>query len=735
MNGTRVSKSRRVLGRAGVIAVLVLLLALLSLSASLSQGPVVSTQTRDNDDGPPGVIRSASEWPLEVGVYYVADYPGTSSDLPNAWSNGWGLYNTLRGAGWCGSTGMDCFIWYNANAWEEDFKRHDWGGTNNYWVDKVDLVFYEGHGNPGLFTFKTPYGNCTHDDSYLTYSDARLSWGDGDLEYMALLSCSVLADSHELDWVWTMNHLHLLMGFETTAYDVYGFGTKFAQYINAGYRFSLAWMKACDQKQPTGVRAKVLAEEYNHFYDTRYYQYPDAWDYYYHKWEHVCGSEPARYVDVSQMQTLPIFLTPELGLDEAQAAWDNLGKAFEMPAPAGPSALGEDYWVSEVDGRELEMDTVNGLFYYVDHNELFSPTLPAGAHVLTPEDAQGIADMFLTDNGLMPGDAQFYEVVNETVQTAEAPEGGVSAAEARVVADDLVGYQVIYSRILTFIPTAQADPVSVSVVGPGSKLKVYVSPEGGGAQVAASGPGAVVGAQGGWRAVGQPAGLQPVAEVPVLPYDKVEQLFQLLEPQVALGEVPFDNPTSKEVLSYTLGYWEESTGLGQDQLYPTWVFEARYEGVADGEPLVVTGTCFIPANETYIRPLAKIASHSDLSGNILAGTVITFTAADATKPLSELGYGADLNFVLGSAGEPPVRNYDWYLNTVDPANKIGSGRELAYEVAITGGGGHDGPVSQTVILVVTDPFSDHSAQNTNTDMAAFEVVPGVFLPTVLKTAP
>jgi hypothetical protein len=330
----------------------------------------------------------------------------------------------------------------------------------------------------------------------------------------------------------------------------------------------------------------------------------------------------------------------------------------------------------------------------------------------------------------MPGDAQFYEVVNETVQEALATEAGVSAADAVVLAEHLIGYQVLYSRILTYTTTAQADPLTFSVVGPGGKLKVYVAPEGGAAQVAASGNGAVVGAMGGWRRV-QQTGLQALADVTVLPYDKIELLFQDLEPQVALGQVPFDGPTSKEILTYTLGYWEESSGLGQDQLYPAWVLEARYEGTVDGDPLVVTGTCFIPANETYMRPLAKIESHSDLSGNIMAGTVLTFTAADATQPLDELGYDESLNFVLGSGG---IRLYDWYLDSLD-GEKLGSGQTLSYEVTLPVGGGHDGPVSRAIILVVTDYDSAHSSQNYNTDSVAFAAMPGVYLPIVLKLAP
>ena len=103
----------------------------------------------------------------------------------------------------------------NADSWEEDFKRNSLGGTNQAWVDDVDLVFYEGHGWPGGFTFYSG-----HDDGSLTYQDAYRTWGDRDVEWIGLLSCSVLADSHRVDWANTMANLHLLMGFKTTAYDV-----------------------------------------------------------------------------------------------------------------------------------------------------------------------------------------------------------------------------------------------------------------------------------------------------------------------------------------------------------------------------------------------------------------------------------------------------------------------------------------------------------------------------------
>jgi len=285
---------------------------------------------------------------------------------------------------------------------------------------------------------------------------------------------------------------------------------------------------------------------------------------------------------------------------------------------------------------------------------------------------------------------------------------------------------------------AQQEPLEFSVVGPGGKMKVYVGPEGGGqAQVAtdAAANGAIWGAMGGWRRIQEQQG--PVVQqlVPVLPYEpQIVQLFYQLEPQVALEQVPFDNPTSKEVLTYTLGYWEESTGTGQDELYPACVLQARYEGVVTPtvgvtETVVVTDYTYIPANETYMRPLAKIASHSDLSRSFWPGQVITFTAADASKPLAELGYHESLTFTLGSGG-PYI--YNWYRGSVAGENWIGAGRQLTYTVTLAGEAGHEVPVPQNIILVVTDAGSDHAAQNTSSDSTQLTIVPPVFLPLVLK---
>jgi hypothetical protein len=153
------------------------------------------------------------------------------------------------------------FNWANSTAWERDFKQ---GGTglDHLYVDNADITFYMGHGSGQGFTFEN-----NHDDTLLRYSDAVGAWGNIDQEWMALLSCSVIADTWGgLNWAqrWgpTFDGLHLLLGFSNTAYDEDGFGNAFAQWM-LGYRIGpvtlppmpirSAWFLAKDGNQPSSV--------------------------------------------------------------------------------------------------------------------------------------------------------------------------------------------------------------------------------------------------------------------------------------------------------------------------------------------------------------------------------------------------------------------------------------------------------------------------------------------------
>jgi hypothetical protein len=294
----------------------------------------------------------------------------------------------------------------------------------------------------------------------------------------------------------------------------------------------------------------------------------------------------------------------------------------------------------------------------------------------------------------------------------------------------------MYERVLTYTHSLAQQTVEFSVVGPGSKLKVYVSPDGGGATVAANGgPGAIAGAQGGWRGL-KDEGLTAQATVEILPYSAIEHLFQQVEPQAALEHVPFEpSPATKTILSHTLGYWEEPSGQGQAQLYPAYILDAKYEGVIEPSPgvtetLIVTGYSYIAANEVYMSPLARIESTSDLSQPLGAGQVVTFTASDASQTLAELGYHESLTFTMGS-GLPGSYVYTWYLNELS-GDPIGTGRDISYTVELTGDVGQDGTIPQTVILKVEDVLSPHTSQNSSTDSAGLSVLPPMYMPMVLR---
>ena len=152
---------------------------------------------------------------------------------------------------------------------------------------------------------------------------------------------------------------------------------------------------------------------------------------------------------------MPVFLTPPLSLDEAASEWNNLNTAFGLnPVSTGVMATSG---VSETvnNGRELTMDPVSGLFYYVDHNLLYTTTAAMSGvqAAIQANDAYTIANTFLTNAGLLPPDAQFYEVAANTISDATNPTrgtGAMSAGTEQVLATTTTDYSVIYSRILTY---------------------------------------------------------------------------------------------------------------------------------------------------------------------------------------------------------------------------------------------------------------------------------------------
>lgn len=157
------------------------------------------------------------------------------------------------------------FHWTGLNAWERDFREGGVGLDHNY-VDNVDELFYCGHGSGGGFTFES-----SQTDGSVIPADVIRAWGDGDLEWLALLSCQVLKGTHGGQAWWqrwgpAFDGLHLLLGFETNAYDWSNFGRRFAEYqLGRSFIFTSitlpvrsSWFQAALEEQPSGVKSVVM---------------------------------------------------------------------------------------------------------------------------------------------------------------------------------------------------------------------------------------------------------------------------------------------------------------------------------------------------------------------------------------------------------------------------------------------------------------------------------------------
>ncbi len=421
---------------------------------------------------------------------------------------------------------------------------------------------------------------------------------------------------------------------------------------------------------------------------------------------------------------MPIFRTPPLSLAEAQNIYTHLGDVFGIPPSVTASAMQSNgVWRSESEGRELEMDSSSGVYNFYDMENLWSQqqlerVSAAGVAAISADDARAIADAFLRQNGLMPGDAQFQQVVSDTLTSSTRPEGVMVAQEETQV----TAWEVQYVRIVSATGASAADgPAQTQkfpVIGPGARLTVYVDATA--ARAAGKNQtGGILGTLGGWHRVEQPAvSAAGVDSVPILPPEQIYTLFNQLESQVVVNTPPID-ADRREILGHSLAYWEEGMGTSQSELMPVYALNVRYS--RGGEELAVS-YAYVPGNPAYMRPFARIESAP--TGPVRIGQVVSLAAADATRTLAELGYDPSLNFALGSGDYI----YDWYVDSIADANRIGSGRTINYTVR-SDVASHAGSLQQTIILRVTDIGS--ADQRSTTATTSLTVYPRLLLPVIL----
>ncbi|MCL4858167.1 MAG: hypothetical protein KJZ93_02120 [Caldilineaceae bacterium] len=686
--------------------------------------------------------------PWEIGIH------GTAGDLPAATA--------------AERTGMAFWLaplpnwkvnysFNEASAWERDFKRHDLGGTNNYYIDAVDLQFYVGHGFHSGFTFANPNFN----DSTLTPADCNRAWGDGDNEWLALTSCQVLRGSFDNipaqnifpnagipslnRWASCMNGQHLILGFVTnaSAYNnpastqAYHFG----RYLALNYTVPQAWYRACDVAQRGRVTRTIINElaclndrpqsgiVCADSYDT---------DWWYQT--HYCGTETAIQVPVEKLQSqMPVYRVAPYSLDDATRDEERLSEILlgaPITATVRSAALNRDdpFRVRTVISRSLELDERSGLFTYTDLAELWTQSQAEAALAVTAaspnfinsDDARRIADTFLRQNQLLGTGAVFNQVISDTISSEMTSDPGTPEAAGadgiEQVDESALVWNVIYSRRLNvdIVTAAGVEQFEFSVVGPGAKQKVYVpvAAEVGAASKLQTTP---VGMQGGWREVQTEvnAATGQMLMVDIRPESQLRELYLALPDRVALNDVPLD-VENREILSSTVAYWEEAPGVGQAELVPVYEFLVRMTERNSGD--THDEYVYVPASEIYMRPYAQIVSVTP-SGPVNAGTTLTLTAADASQTLQELGAG-DFDFALGTGADGTFA-YDWFVGSVDDANLIGSGRTIEFAAPAN-------PSEREGVLEIHLRVKDVESPNTQTATAdvTITVNPSVFLPLI-----
>lgn len=310
-------------------------------------------------------------------------------------------------------------------------------------------------------------------------------------------------------------------------------------------------------------------------------------------------------------------------------------------------------------------------------------------------------------------------LVSDTISSEiDTGDPALAAASINAAIQTPIVWQVIYSRRISATVVSAAglsEEIEFSVVGPGAKQKVYVpvSAPVGAASILDTTP---VGVQGGWRGV-EPAINAASGEalsVQVLTAEQVRALYMALPNDVPLNDIPLD-VSSREIVTHTIAYWEEASGVSQGQLIP--VYELKVNMTERESQAVTEEYVYVPASELYMRPIARII---DLPAEpIVAGTAITLTAADATQTLKALGI-ADFDLVLGTVD--PL--YEWYLD----GEKIGNGRVLTNFVVPFSQDSRN--VSLNFQVKVIDNNSPN--QSFSTDEATLAGSQGTFLPAVTR---
>ncbi len=527
---------------------------------------------------------------------------------------------------------------------EKYYKSSTYSGEENSWVDSSDIHFHNSHCTTAWDSY---YGKTLSavpfTDGTLVPSEARLAWGDNDLEWIAFKCCSLLRDSSRGYWAGTMDGLHLLLGYKTSSYGYTDFGKIWAQKMKTytikilwltftipGQTVTQAWFNTTDETQPSGTVARVLAETYNCYNDHLHgmgYVSPDpTHNNIYWYWDHTAGSPPYRFVN--NLQTMYRYEVLQPKVDETYVK--NIATAFNLQDQKLVD-LRDMYLMTEYrdprdpnSARILQVFKDTGQYYYHDLNKLwsFNPRLKRYPSNLAYERS----NEFLTQYQLKPSDVDAHSVEYDTVVEAESGEPNT------LLNTYLINTCTVFSRSAPAAPERM-----VTVAGPGARMKVYMHEDGG-----------IMGGMGNWRRTRQ------LSSVEVISAEQAWTLFLKYGQKMSLAPVQaqFDR-VETDLRKATQAYYEAPGAKFQTELIPCWVFIADYY---HGKQLVVTAETYVPAAEGYSPPVCNITSPADNSV-FPVGTSIQFDCSLAK------GFGTPPFVYLWESDIDGILSYDSSFTT------------------------------------------------------------------------
>lgn len=640
------SRSRRVAKRAlhSFLLAALLIASVMPISHTRAEGPAV----------PPGAIYAEDDGGTpEVGVEWITDWPGTADDRANWYYSAVRLRNELDDAGWVVS-----YSFGNASAWERDYKRAAVGtGIEQSMIDAVDLAFIGTHGTTAYDSFwnknlTSVYFSSNNDDWFLVPGEGYRSYGNNDLEWLAFDSCSVLRDDSRGYWHATFDGLHLMLGFANTMYVVYpgdggAWGDQMRQkgwwiFGHGAKTVTQAWFSAVEDQQPSGVRARVLAEELDSYNDYIWGQgyvspdYPNNGSYWY--WDHVAGTPPPLQIEQAPMMLPVVVVVPRTVNEDYVRA---VGAAFGLSGQVLAAPDGSAFYMAggPDDAHQLRVDALSGGFLFQNLDQLWTKpetarTLPSG------REAAALALSFLRQHDDLPGAFFFDPQIPPTIEV-EGPIGDVAVGTLGVAqAQQPTDIALHYGRTIDV-----GGGLRLSIVGPGSRQNLYLGDGG-----------AVIGMKGGWREVQlEPGG----ANVPIITADEAWAAF-LADPSIALAKLPL--ATSYDTTGKpapTLAYYELALSQGQAALVPVWLFVAdlyapaattQGEAAAAEDVLVASdASIYVPAASDGSAAVSANITSPTAGTTTLPGTALTLagTASGGTGPYT-YEWSSSLDGLLGT---------------------------------------------------------------------------------------